>query len=206
LVEVRIAPRHSVRRYPLPKTVKRALTPGLGFPQTRQPGQLFGGNHMAWIDIPHNHITFGLFVGSAAGATVTVAPADVKLFRYKAVANDTVVVDFRIAKAFFHPSNAAVTGITMELSVPFGSVHFPALGTPNSFMDAGQSYTNDCVIAIDPGSLAHVAGCVAVLNEPSHKVILLIRNIPDSNLNANGVGVVGAFGQITFEVTHREKD
>jgi hypothetical protein len=157
---------------------------------------------MAWIDIPISHITFGLFAGSAAGATVTVAPGDLKLCRYRAIASDTVVVDFRIAKAFFHPTSAAVSGITMELTVPFGSVFFPGLGSPNPFMDAGQSYTNDCVIAIDPGSIAHVPGCVAVLNDASHKVILLIRNVPGSNLNAGGVGVVGAFGQITFEVAH----
>ncbi len=159
---------------------------------------------MAWIDIPIGHIAFGLFVGSSPGATVTVAPADLKLFRYKAIGNDTVTVDFRIAKAFFQPANAAVTGITMALSVPFGSVFFPALGSPNSFMDAGQSYTNDCVIAVDPGSIAHVPGCVAVLNEQNHKVILLIRNVPGDNLNASHVGVVGAFGQITFEVTHKD--
>jgi hypothetical protein len=159
---------------------------------------------MAWIDIPIGHIAFGLFAGSSAGATVTVAPADLKLFRYKAIGHDTVTVDFRIAKAFFHPANAAVTGITMELSVPFGGVFFPALGSPNSFMDAGQSYTNDCVIAIDPGSIAHVPGCVAVLNEQNHKVILLIRNVPGDNLNASNVGVVGAFGQITFEAAHKD--
>ncbi len=158
---------------------------------------------MAWIDIPPSHITFGLFVGSSAGATVSVAPGDLKLFRYKSIDHDTVIVDFRIEKAFFHPSNAAVTGITMELKVPFASVFFPALGTPNSFMDAGQSYTNDCVIAIDPGSIAHVPGCVAVLNEQSHKVVLLVRNVPGDNLNATNVGVVGAFGQIAFEVTHK---
>jgi hypothetical protein len=155
---------------------------------------------MAWIDIPINHIAFGLFVGSTPAATVTVAPADLKLFRYKAISKDTVIIDFRIAKAFFQPSNAAVTGITMALSVPFGSVFFPGLGIPNSFMDAGQSYTNDCVIAIDPGSLAHVPGCVAVLNEQNHKLILLVRNIPGTNINASNIGVVGAFGQITFEV------
>jgi hypothetical protein len=158
---------------------------------------------MAWIDLPIGHIAFGVFVSSAPGATVTVAPADLKLFRYKAVGADTVIVDFRIEKAFFHPSSAAVTGITMELTVPFASVFVPTLGSPNPFMDAGQSYSNDCVIAIDPGSIAHVSGCVAVLNEPSHKVILLIRNVPGDNLNAGGVGVVGAFGQITFEVTHK---
>jgi len=159
---------------------------------------------MAWIDIPISHIAFGLFVGSSPGATVSVAPADLKLFRYKAIGNDTVIVDFRIAKAFFHPSNAAVAGITMELSVPFSSAFFPGLGSPNSFMDAGQSYTNDCVIAIDPGSLAHVPGCVAVLNEQNHKVILLIRNVPGDNLNGTNVGVVGAFGQIAFEVAHKD--
>ena len=98
-----------------------------------------GRESMAWIDIPLNHIVFGLFAGSTAGATVSVAAADLKLCRYKALSNDTVIIDFRIGKAFFHPANAAVTGITMELSVPFGSVFFPALGNPNSFMDAGQS-------------------------------------------------------------------
>jgi hypothetical protein len=163
-----------------------------------------GSSSMAWIDIPASHITFGLFVGSSAGATVTVAPADVKLFRYKALSNDTVVIDFRVAKAFFNPPTAAVTGITMELAVPFGSVFFPGLGAPASFMDAGQSYTNDCIVAVDPGSFAHIPGCVAVLNEHSHKVVLLIRNVPGSNLNASHVGVVGAFGQITFEVIHKE--
>lgn len=158
---------------------------------------------MAWIDIPASHIAFGLFVGSSPGATVTVAPADVKLFRYKAIASDTVVVDFRIVKAFFHPANAAVTGITVQLSVPFESIHFPGLGSPNPFMDAGQSYTNDCIIAIDPGSIAHVPGCVAVLNDPHHKVVLLIRTVPGDNLNASNIGVVGAFGQVTFEVAHK---
>jgi hypothetical protein len=158
---------------------------------------------MAWIDIPSSHITFGLFAGSSSGATVSVAPGDLKLFRYKLIGSDTVVVDFRIEKAFFHPPAAAVTGITIALSVPFSSVFFPGLGSPNPFMDAGQSYANGCVIAIDPGSVAHVSGCVAVLNEPSHKVVLLIRNVPGDNMNASGVGVVGAFGQITFEVAHK---
>lgn len=158
---------------------------------------------MSWIDIPAPHVTFGLFVGSSAGATVSVAPAEVKLFRYKAIGTDTVVVDFRIGRAFFTPSNAGVTGITMELAVPFGSVFFASLGAPNSFMDEGQSYTNDCVVAVDPGSFAHIPGCVAVLNEASHKVVLLIRNVSGSNLNASHVGVVGAFGQITFEITHK---
>jgi hypothetical protein len=173
----------------------------VNFHDTRQPGYFRRESSMAWIDIPFNHIAFGLFVDSTPGATVTVAAADLKLFRYKAIGSDTVVVDFRIAKAFFQPSNAAVTGITMELTVPFSSVFFPGLGAPNPFMDAGQSYTNDCVIAIDPGSIAHVPGCVAVLNEQHHKVVLLIRNVPGDNINASNVGVVGAFGQITFEVT-----
>ena len=159
---------------------------------------------MAWIDIPFSHITFGLFVGSSAGATVSVASADLKLCRYKLIDKDTVILDVRIAKAFFKPSNAAVTGITMELSVPFASVHFPALGVPNAFMDAGQSYSNDCVIAIDPGSIQHVPGCIALLNDPGHKLILLIRNVSGTNLNASTVGVVGAFGQIAFEVKHRD--
>jgi hypothetical protein len=159
---------------------------------------------MAWVDIPFSHVTFGLFTGSAPGATVTVAPADLTLLRYKALGNDTVVIDFRIAKAFFKPTTAAVSGVTLELKVPFGSVFFPALGAPSVFMDGGQTYTNDCVIAIDPGSIQHVPGCVAVLNEATHKVILLIRNVPGDNVNSGGVGVIGAFGQITFEVIHKE--
>jgi hypothetical protein len=159
---------------------------------------------MAWLDLPINHIKFGLFEPSPATATVTVAPADLLLFRYKRSGTDTVTVDFRIAKAFFKPTNAVASGITMELSVPFGSVYFPAIGNPSSFFDAGQTYTNDCVIALDPGSIAHVPGCVAVLNEKTHKVILLIRNIPGDNINANNVGVVGAFGQITFETTGKD--
>jgi hypothetical protein len=158
---------------------------------------------MAWVDIPFNHVTFGLFTGSAPGATVSVAPGDLTLLRYKLLANDSVVIDFRIAKAFFNPRNAAVSGVTLELKVPFGSVYFPALGAPSSFMDGGQTYTNDCVIAIDPGSILHVPGCIAVLNEQTHKVILLIRNVPGDNINSSGVGVIGAFGQITFEVTHQ---
>ena len=88
---------------------------------------------MAWIDIPIGHIAFGLFVGSSPGATVTVAPADLKLFRYKAIAKDTVIVDFRIGKAFFHPANAAVTGITMQLTVPFSSVFFNRSSSNNRF-------------------------------------------------------------------------
>jgi hypothetical protein len=156
---------------------------------------------MAWLDIPINHITFRLFEPSPANATVTVAPADLLLFRYKLSGTDTVTMDFRIKKAFFQPMTAVASGITMELSVPFGSVHFPAIGNPSSFFDTGQTYTNDCVIALDPGSVAHVPGCVAVLNEQTHKVILLIRNVLGDNINANNVGVIGAFGQITFEVT-----
>jgi hypothetical protein len=39
------------------------------------------------------------------------------------------------------------------------------------------------------------------LNEKTHKVVLLLRNIPGMNINANNLGVLGAFGQITFEVT-----
>jgi hypothetical protein len=114
-------------------------------------------------------------------------------------------VDFRIKKAFFQPTSAVASGITMELSVPFGSVHFPAIGHPSSFFDTGQTYTNDCVIALDPGSVVHVPGCVAVLNEQTHKVILLIRNVPGDNINANQVGVIGAFGQITFEIRPKRK-
>jgi len=158
---------------------------------------------MAWVDIPISHIKFALFEPSPAGATVTVAPADLLLCRYKLIGTDTVVVDFRIAKAFFKPANASASGITMELTVPFASVHFPAIGSPSSFNDAGQTYTNDCVIALDPGSVAHDPACVAVLNEPSHKVILLIRNVRGDNINANHVGVKGAFGQITFEMTSK---
>jgi hypothetical protein len=156
---------------------------------------------MAWLDIPINHIHFGLFEPSPASATVTVAPADLLLCRYKLSGTDTVIVDFRIGKAFFHPNTAAASGITMELSVPFGSVYFPTIGNPSSFMDAGQTYTNDCVLALDPGSVDHVPGCIAVLNEKTHKVILLIRNVPGENINANNIGVIGAFGQITFEIT-----
>jgi len=157
---------------------------------------------MAWLNIPINHITFALFEPSPANATVTVAKADLLLFRYKRFGKDTVTMDFRIKKAFFQPMNAVASGITMELKVPFGSVYFPAIGNPASFFDTGQTYTNDCVIAIDPGSVAHVPGCVAVLNEQNHKVVLLIRNVPGMNINANpNAGVVGFFGQITFEIT-----
>jgi hypothetical protein len=158
---------------------------------------------MAWVDIPFNHVLFGLFTGPAPGSTVTVAPADLTLLRYKLLANDTVVIDFRIAKIFFNPRSAAVSGVTLELNVPFSSIYFPSLGTPNPFMDAGQTYTNDCVIAIDPGSIQHVPGCVAVLNEQNHKVVLLIRDVPGDNINSSGIGVIGTFGQITFEVTQK---
>ena len=157
---------------------------------------------MAWTNIPLSDITFGLFAGSSpAGATVSVAATDLLLFRYKELSKDTLIVDFRIGKAFFNPTTAAVSGITMELKIPFNSIHFSNIGTPDPFMDAGQTYSNDCVIAIDPGSILHVPGCVVVLNENSHKIVLMIRNVPGDNINASNVGVVGAFGQITFEVT-----
>jgi hypothetical protein len=158
---------------------------------------------MAWIDIPLSQITFGLFTGSSAGATVSVAAAELKLCRYKVLSRDTIVVDFRIGKAFFTPSNAAVAGITMELDIPFSSLFFPALGAPSSFNDGGQTYSNDCVIAEDPGGIPHATGCVAVLNESSHKIVLLIRNVPGANINT--VGVVGFFGQITFEVARKRR-
>jgi len=158
---------------------------------------------MSWIDIPPSHVTFGVFTGSAAGAAVAVAPGDLKFLRYKLLSPDTAVVDFRIGKAFFTPTTAVITGITMELSVPFTAPYFPTLGAPNFFMDAGQSYSNDCVLVPDPGSPTHTAGFVAVLNESSHKVVLLISSIPGYSVNAAQLGVVGAFGQVTFEVIHK---
>ena len=160
---------------------------------------------MSWVDIPPNHVTFGVFVGSSAGATVAVAPTDLTFLRYKLIAPDTVVIDFRIAKAFFTPKTAVITGITMELSVPFTASYFPALGAPNFFMDAGQSYSNDCVLVPDPGSPTHTPGYAALLNESSHKVVLLISSIPGYSLNASKLGVVGAFGQLTFEVAKKTR-
>ena len=159
---------------------------------------------MAWTDIPPGHVTFGTFAGSTAGATVAVAPGDLTFLRYKLVARDTAVIDFRIAKAFFTPSTAVITGITMQLSVPFAAPYFPALGTPNFFMDAGQSYSNDCVLVPDPGSPTHKPGYVALLNESTHKVVLLVSSIPGYSVNAAQLGVVGAFGQLTFEVIHKK--
>jgi len=158
---------------------------------------------MSWIDIPPSHVTFGVFTGSSAGATVAVAAGDLTFLRYKLISNDTAVVDFRITKAFFNPTTAVITGITMELKVPFTSAYFPALGAPNYFMDAGQSYSNDCVLVPDPGSPTHKPGYVAVLNESTHKVVLLISSIPGYSVNAAQLGVVGAFGQVMFEVVHK---
>ena len=158
---------------------------------------------MSWIDVPPSHVTFGVFTGSSAGATVAVAPSDLTFLRYKLISADTVVVDFRITKAFFTPATAVITGITMDLSVPFTTPYFPALGAPNFFMDAGQSYSNDCVLVPDPGSPTHKPGFVALLNESTHKVVLLISSIPGYSVNASGLGVVGAFGQVTFEVVHK---
>jgi hypothetical protein len=158
---------------------------------------------MSWTDIPATHVTFGVFTGSAAGATVAVAHGDLTFLRYKLISADTVVVDFRIAKAFFTPATAVITGVTMELSVPFTCPYFPGLGAPSYFMDAGQSYSNDCVLVPDPGSPTHTPGYVAVLNESSHKVVLLISSIPGYSVNASQTGVMGAFGQVTFEVVHK---
>ena len=158
---------------------------------------------MSWTDIPASHVTFGVFVGSSAGASVAVAPTDLTFLRYKLIDPDTVVVDFRIGKAFFTPNTAVITGITMELSVPFSAPYFPSLGAPNFFMDAGQSYSNDCVLVPDPGSPTHTPGYVALLNESSHKVVLLISSIPGYTLNGAKLGVVGVFGQLTFEVAKR---
>jgi len=148
-------------------------------------------------------VTFGVFAGSAGGATVAVAPTDLAFLRYKLIAADTVVVDFRISKAFFTPRTAVITGITMELSVPFTAPYFAGLGAPSSFMDGGQSYSNDCVLVPDPGSPTHTPGYVALLNESSHKVVLLISSIPGYSVNAQQLGVVGTFGQITFEIAER---
>jgi hypothetical protein len=158
---------------------------------------------MSWTDIPPSHVTFGVFTGSSAGATVAVAPGDLTFLRYKLISADTAVIDFRIAKAFFTPTTAVITGITMELKVPFTCPYFPSLGAPNYFMDAGQSYSNDCVLVPDPGSPTHKPGYVAVLNESTHKVVLLISSIPGYSVNAPQLGVVGAFGQVTFEVVHK---
>jgi hypothetical protein len=158
---------------------------------------------MAWTNIPINKITFGLFTGSTPGATVNVAAADLLLCRFKLIGLDTLVVDVRVKKAFFTPNTAAVTGITMELDIPFKSIFFPALGAPSSFMDGGQTYSNDCDICLDPGSFSYVAGVIAVLNEQNRKIVLLVRNLAGMNLNPTPSGVVGFFGQIAFEVTPR---
>jgi hypothetical protein len=82
----------------------------------------------------------------------------------------------------------------MELNIPFRSVHFAAIGSPSSFFNAGQIYSNDCVIAVDPGSVTHVLGCV-VLNDVSHKIVLMVRNIPSGNINSSNIGVFGTFGR-----------
>jgi hypothetical protein len=158
---------------------------------------------MAWVDVPHNHIHFGLFAANPATASVSVAAADLLLFRYKILSADTVVIDFKIGKAFLTPTSAATSGITMELKVPFESVYVPAAGSLSMFMDGGQTFSNDCVIAFDPGSVAHQAGCVTVVNEPNHKVVLLVRTVRGDNINANNPGVLGFFGQITFEIVHK---
>jgi hypothetical protein len=160
---------------------------------------------MAWTNIPFNKITFGLFTGSTPGATVNVAAADLLLCRFKLVGLDTLVVDVRVKKAFFTPNTAAVTGITMELDIPFNSIFLPALGAPSSFMDGGQTYSNDCDICLDPGSFSYVAGVIAVLNEQNRKIVLLVRNLAGLNLNPTPPGVVGFFGQMTFEVTPKPR-
>jgi hypothetical protein len=160
---------------------------------------------MAWTNLSLSQIKFGLFEPSPATATVSVAAADLLLFRYKRIGTDTVTVDFRIKKAFFQPNTAGASGITMELKVPFSSIYFPALGVPSSFFDTGQTYSNDCIIALDPGGIPHVAGCVAVLNDKTGKVILLIRNASGDNIDAAHVGVLGFFGQITFEIKAKRR-
>jgi hypothetical protein len=160
---------------------------------------------MAWIDIPLTRIQFRLFEPSPATATVTVAAADLLMCRYKRSGTDSVTLDFRIKKAFFQPTMAVAPGITMELKVPFSSVYFPALGVPSSFFDTGQTYSNDCIIALDPGGISHVAGCVTVLNDKTGKVILLIRNVSGDSIDAGHVGVLGFFGQITFEIKAKSR-
>ena len=55
----------------------------------------------------------------------------------------------------------------------------------------------------DPGSPTHKPGYIAVLNESTHKVVLLMSSIPGYSVNASQLGVVGAFGQVTFEVVHK---
>jgi hypothetical protein len=69
---------------------------------------------MAWIDIPPSHVTFGVFAGSSAGATVAVAAGDLKFLRYKLIAPDTVVIDEPLYAAYLartgidHPVREAV--------------------------------------------------------------------------------------------------
>lgn len=158
---------------------------------------------MAWIDLPTGKIKFGFFAANPATATVSVAPSDLLLFRYKILGTDTVVVDFKVSKAFFKPANVVASGVTMELTVPFASVYFPAIGVPSTFNDGGQTYSNDCIIAPDPGGVVHEPGCVVVLNEQTRKVILMVRNVNGSNINGQNFGVMGFFGQITFEIARK---
>lgn len=160
---------------------------------------------MAWIDIPLSKISFGLFEANPSSATVSVAASDLLLFRYKQVSRDTLVVDFKIKKIFFTPTNAAASGITMQLKIPFNSVFFPSIGAPSSFMDGGMTYSNDCVINPDPGSINHVPGCVVVLNDKPRRIILMVRLVPNNNINSSNIGVFGTFGQIAFEVSPKRK-
>ena len=158
---------------------------------------------MSWIDIPPSHVTFGVFTGSSARSTVAVAAGDLTFLRYKLISPDTAVVDFRIAKAFFNPTTAVITGITMELKVPFTSPVFSSARRPELLHGRRTELFNDCVLVPDPGSPTHKPGYVAVLNESTHKVVLLISSIPGYSVNAAQLGVVGAFGQLTFEVVHK---
>jgi hypothetical protein len=91
----------------------------------------------------------------------------------------------------------------MELTVPFASVYVPAIGVPSTFNDGGQTYSNDCILAPDPGGVVHEPGCVVLLNEQSRKVVLMVRNVNGSNINLQNYGVIGFFGQITFEIARK---
>ena len=120
-------------------------------------------------------MTFGVFTGSAAGATVAVAPADLTFLRYKLISADTVVVDFASPRRS-SLDDSRHHGITLELKVPLPVPIFQR-SAPELLHGRRQSYSNDCVLVPDR-VVTCKPGYVAVLNESTHKVVLLISSIP----------------------------
>ena len=147
---------------------------------------------MAWQNIPINHINFGplrTLTGRCDGYCRPRGSAACSLQRFPGRTPSPSTFGSR--RRFSSRRTSAPQGSRWSCRFPLAASTFRSIGNPSSFFDAGQTYSNDCVLALDPGSCRACAGLRDAAERELYKVVLLIRNIPGNNINANNIGVLG---------------